>query len=250
MVATAVSVNTVSHLDDEDEELLELTGREKVLQRLQPVLRRLKNRWVILGAFLIAYVPFSMNFATAYQDFSTLDTQITNQRSVLALPEPRTDDIAIGLASWEAALESATEQQVIQLPASTLLERVVAAAVNVGVSVRRAGTLNDTQIPVGDEMYWATPIVLMAEGSFRDITNFIAALEGNAVGAFEVQNSLISKSGGTFVVSLRATVFNRPVPPYELIEEDEDPRRPRSNRLTTGPVDDDELSGASQGDGK
>jgi hypothetical protein len=216
MVAKALNIRQQQrpNIDAEVDGLT--TTREKIFRQLEPLLERLKNRWVILGIFVLTYVPFGVMYMGAFQDHRALQTQIEAQRSVLALPEPRTDDIEIGLASWTSAFEAARGQQVLELPDSDLLERLLSTAISTGVVIRNATTGENSVAEVGAESYETTPIVLQLAGSLPNLEAFIAAIEADAIEALEVQNARISLQESSYGASVRAIVFNRPLSEAEL----------------------------------
>ena len=203
-----------------DEEALESGLREKINRQLAPLLTRLKNRWVLLGLFVAAYIPFGLIYMGDYQDYNTLQAQISAQQSVLALPEPRTDDIETGFRSWTAALQAATQARVLELPDSGLVERLLDAAVRTGVTVSSISTSENDVVPVGIEFYEVTPVLMRLAGELAAIESFIAVLEDDAVEALEIQNSIVVPDGDGFSASIRVLVFNRPVSPDELDPED------------------------------
>jgi hypothetical protein len=238
MVANAIG-RSGSQRNLNDEVALESGLRENITRQLEPLVQRLKNRWIILGLFVLAYIPFGLTLLGAYQDNNALQSRISAQQAVLALPEPRTDDIETGLRSWTAALEAATNARVLELPDSALVDRLVAASIGTGVTITTLATSENDIIPVGSEAYDVTPVVMRVVGDLAAIESFLAVLEGDAVEALEVQNSLLVPDGTSFSASVTALVFNRPVALEELDAEtlDELTRR----------VSDAELDAAARG---
>ena len=236
MVAEAVGRSTSpGPVHRSEEEILEPGLRENLVRQLSPLLTRLKNRWVMLILFLMATTPFAMSWLNAYQDFNQLQERINAQEAVLALPEPRTDDIEEGLRSWTAALEAAQGAQVIELHDSELLEKFIAASNTVGVEILSVSTSSNVLVPVDVDVYDATPILLRIGGEIAAIESFIALIEADAVEALEVQNSLIAPTEeGDFIAVIRSIVFNRPVDP-SLLAEDE--LQELSRRVTDAELD-------------
>ncbi len=222
MVAEAVGRPTApGPAQRSEEEVLEPGFRENLFRHLNPILTRLKNRWVILLLFLLASAPFIFSYINSYSEFSTLQERINAQEAVLSLPEPRTDDIEEGLRSWAAALQAAQDAQVIELDDSALLERFIAAANSVGVEILSVSTSSNIIVPVDVDVYDATPILLRIGGEIAGIESFIALIEADAVEALEVQNSLIAPTEeGDFVAVVRSIVFNHPVDPSLLKKEE------------------------------
>ncbi len=223
----------------DDEAAVESGLRENITRQLQPLLKRLKNRWVLLVLFTLSYVPFGVIYMGAYQDHNALQEKISAQEAVLALPEPRTDDIETGLRSWTAALEAANEAQVLELADSELVERLIAAAIDTNVRIESLSTSTSTLVPVGQEIYDVTPVLIRASGPLPAIESFISVLEGDAVEALEIQNALLSPNDSGFSGTVRALVFNRPVDPSTLGTDDQEAL---SRRVT-----DEELDAAAQG---
>lgn len=231
-----------------DEDVLESGLRENITRQLDPLLGRLKNRWVLLALFTASYVPFGIIYVGAYQDYNILQDRIGAQEAVLALPEPRTDDIETGLRSWTAALQAATEAQVLELEDSSLIEKLIATATGAGISLDSLSTSNNDIVPVGTEVYDVTPVLLRVSGDIAAIESFIALLEGDAVEALEIQNSLVApEDGGSFVGTIRALVFNRPVDP-SLLEPDE--LEALSRRVTDAELDAAAAGGRGSGGGR
>ncbi len=218
MVAKAISRSAAARNTGADD-LIESGFSEKIKHQLAPLLGRLKNRWVILVLFTAAYVPFGVTYLGTYQDNVTLQSKISAQRAVLALPEPRTDDIETGLRSWTGALEAATQAQVLELPDSGLVERIISAANSAGVKVESLSTGINDIVPVGTEIYDVTPVLMRVRGDISALENFVALLEGDAVEAMEVKNSLVAPDNDSYIGSLRALVFNRPVAPEDLTDK-------------------------------
>ena len=194
-----------------DDEALESGLRENINRQLEPLLRRLKNRWVLLGLFTVLYVPFGVTYLGAYKDYTRLESQISAQQTVLALPEPLTDDIEIGLRSWSAALDAASDAQVLELPDSSLVEKLMAASIGTSVTISTLSTSENDIVPVGIEFYEVTPVLLRIAGEIAAIESFITLLEGDAVEALEVQSTLVTPGESGFTASIRSLVFNRPV---------------------------------------
>ncbi len=215
MVANAIG-RSAAPRPDMDEDVLESGLRDNITRQLAPLMARLKNRWVILVLFIAAYIPFGFIFLGAYQDYNVLQGKISAQQAVLALPEPRTDDIETGLRSWTAALDAASQAQVLELADSTLVERILAAANSTGIAVESLSTSRNVVTPVGSEVYDTTPILLRVLGDLAAIESFIALLEGDAVEALEVKNSIVAPAEEGFGAALTVLVFNRPVDPSEL----------------------------------
>ncbi len=219
MVAKAID-RSAAQRPVNDEDALESGLREKLNSQMAPLLARLKNRWVLLALFILAYVPFGVSFMGAYQDYTTLQTRISAQEAVLALPEPLTSDIAKGLTSWTAALETATQAQVLELADSSLVERLIAAATTTGIEIESVSTSENEVVPVGVEAYEVTPVLLRVRGDLPSIESFINLLEGDAIEALEIRNSLVAPDEEGFTATVRVLVFNRPVDPSELDEEE------------------------------
>lgn len=213
--------------------------RENLARQLQPVLQHLKNRFVILLLFVLAYAPFGYMYLGAYQDHTALQDRIAEQEAVLALPEPRTDDIESGLRAWTAALQTATEAQVLELDDSELIESLISAAISVGVTIESLSTSNNTVIPVGEEIYDVTPVLMRMTGELAAIESYLSLLEDDAIEALEIENSLVAPEEIGFSGTVRALIFNRPVDPSELASEE---RESLSRRVT-----DEELDAAAQG---
>ena len=238
MVAKAIDRSATPRPLD-DVEGLESGLREKLNRQLAPLLRRLKNRWILLALFVAVYVPFGMSYLSAYQDYNTLHSQISAQQAVLALPEPRTDDIEIGLRSWTAAFDAATVAQVLELPDSSLIERLQAASISTSVTITSLSTSENDLVPAGTEIYDVTPVLMRVIGELAAIESFIALLEGDAIEALEVQNTLLTPDENGFTASIRALVFNRPVS-----IDDVDPEKLEQ---LTRKVSDAELDAAARG---
>lgn len=225
-----------------DDDVPQTGAKEQIIQQLRPLLKWLKNRWVITALFAVAYVPFAYMYYNAYTDHSDLQAQIDQQQAVLSLPEPKTDDIEAGFNSWTVALESAKAQQVTEIPASNLLELLLDAATSAGVTITSASTSENVRVPVGEELYHATPVILQVSGDVTNLRNFIAAIEGDAIEAMEVESSLISNVETGYSAALRVLMFNRPVTPEELAAEDGE-----TNQAPTGRVSQEELDRAAGG---
>lgn len=222
----------------DDEGAVEPGLRENVTRQLEPLLKRLKNRWVLLALFVLSYVPFGVIYMGAFQDYNTLQDQISAQEAVLALPEPRTDDIETGLRSWSAALEAASEAQVLELEDSELVQLLINAAIDTNVRIESLSTSTNVFVPVGDEIYDVTPILIRTTGPIAAIESFISVLEDGAVEALEIQNALVAPEDSGFIGTVRALVFNRPVDP-SLLNGDEQQVLPRR-------VTDEELDAAAE----
>jgi hypothetical protein len=218
MVAKAISRSTAAR-NTGDDDLIESGLSDKIKQQLAPLLTRLKNRWVILLLFIAAYIPFGVTYLGTYQDNVALQSKISAQRAVLGLPEPRTDDIETGLRSWTAALEAATQAQVLELPDSGLVERIISAANTAAVKIESLSTGVNDIVPVGSEIYEVTPVIMRVRGDISGVENFLALLEGDAVEAMEIKNSLVAPDNETYIGSVRALVFNRPVAPEDLTDK-------------------------------
>ncbi len=240
MVANAIGRPPAPTPLNTDDDALEPGLRENLTRQLRPLLDRLKNRWVLLLLFLAAYLPFGLIYMQAYQDHTALQGRINAQEAVLALPEPRTDDIEQGLRSWTAALRAANDAQILELEDSTLIEQLIATANSTGLTIQSMSTSANTIVPVGAEAYDVTPFILRVSGEIAAIESFMALLEGDAVEALEIQNSLVSpQEEGDFAAVIRAIVFNRPVDPSLLTEEEQ---IELSRRVT-----DEELDAAAAG---
>lgn len=238
MVANAIGRSSVPR-PYADDEALEFGLREKINRQLGPVLSRLKNRWVLLGLFLAAYVPFGLMFMNAYQDHNVLKAGISAQQAVLALPEPRTDDIETGFRSWTAALQAANDAQVLELPDSGMVEKLLDVASSAGVRIASLSTSPNNIVPVGTEAYDVTPILMRVDGGLPQLEVFIGLLEGDAVGAVEIQSSLLTPGENGFLAAIRVLVFNKPVSADNLTSEQ---LEGLSRRVT-----DAELDAAAQG---
>jgi hypothetical protein len=216
--------------------------RERVIRQLQPIAVRLKNRWVILALFLLAYVPFGLNYMSAYQARTELQTQIDEQKALLAVPERATDDIEISLASWMAALEAASADQLSPKADSSFVERLLATANSAGVTIVSTSRSDNTKVTVGTDVYDATPVLLQVIGPIQGLQDFITAIEGDAIEALEVQNSLIASQEGVFGASIRAIVFNRLATAEELAA-----MKVNATPVPTGRVTNEELDRAAGG---
>lgn len=235
MVASAIGRSPNPSPVHSDDEMLEAGLRENISRQIKPLADRLKNRWVILLLFVLAVTPFGLSYMNAYQDYTKLRTSISGQQAVLDLPEPRTDDIERGLQSWSAARESAVEEQNLELQDSILVEKLLEAAAIAEIEIQSMSTSANTIVPVGTEAYDATPFLLRISGEFAAIESFLFLLEGDAVEALEIQNSLVApQDGDTLSGVIRAIVFNRPVDPSQL---DDDEREALSRRVTDAELD-------------
>lgn len=235
MVADAIGRPPAQNSVNNDDDALGPGLRENLSRQLSPLLGRLKNRWVLLALFTVAVLPFGLQYTSAYQDYTRLQDQIAAQEAVLAVSEPRTDDIEAGLRSWTAALEAATDAQILELEDSTLLEKLIITASDTGVVIQSLSTSTNTIVPVGLEVYYVTPIILRVSGNIAQLESFIALLEGDAIEALEIQNSLLSPlEGDIFAGIVRAIVFNRPVDPSELNVEE---REALSRRVSDAELD-------------
>ena len=242
MVAKALNRPQMAGPAARDGDAPEAGAMEQITRRLQPVISRLKNRWVILGIFLLAYVPFGYSYMNAYQAHSDLKAQVKEQEALLAVPERATGDIETSLASWTAALEAASSEQISPMADSNLVERLLLAANSVGVTLVSTSRSDNTKVTVGTDVYDATPVLMQAIGSYQGLQAFIAAIEGSAVEALEVQSSLITSQDGVYGASIRAIVFNRLATPEELAA-----MQGKKETVPTGRVTNEELDRAAGG---
>lgn len=235
MVASAIGRSPNPSPINSDEDGLESGLRENLTRQAGPLLNKLKNRWVLSGLFLVALVLLGASYWGSYVVVSALRDQISAQEAVLALPEPRTDDIEAGLRSWTAARQAATEAQILELEDSTLIEKLIATAASTGISIQSMSTSVNSIVPVGTEVYDATPFILRVSGDIAAIESFMSLLEGDAIEALEIQNSLVApKDGEGFTSIIRAIVFNRPIDPSELNVEQ---REALSRRVSDAELD-------------
>ncbi len=240
MVADAIGRPPTQSPVDHEDEVLEPGLRENISGQLRVLLGWLQNRWVLLAIFTVAVIPFGFNYWGAYQDNNELQAQIDSKAAVLAEAEPPTDDIEAGLRTWTAAREAASEAQILELEDSSLVEKLFATASAASVSIQSISTSPNTIVPVGIEAYEVTPFILRVSGSVAGIESYMALLEGDAIDALEIQNSLVAPlEGDTFSGVIRAIVFNRPIDPSEL---DSDELEELSRRVT-----DEELDAAAAG---
>ena len=240
MVAKAVGRPAVpSRSTSDDEGAVESGLLENVIRQLDPVLKHLKNRWIVLGLLLIGYFPLSYTYVTSFRDYNALQDQISTKEANLAEPEPPTARLENDFRTWSAAFEAASSEQDLQLQDSELVERLITISVDNNVRLESLSTSTSVLVPVGDELYDATPILMRTTGPIAAIESFISVLEDGPVEALEIQNALVAPEENGFSGTVRALVFNRPVDP-SLLEGDE--RQVPSRRVT-----DEELDAAAGG---
>lgn len=240
MVASAIGRSPNPGPVNTEDEQLGSSLRENITRQAGPLLGYLKDWRVLLFLFLLAVSPFGFRYWAAYEDVTLLQEQINDKEALLAANEPPADDIEASLRTWTDAHQAATEAQILELEHSSLIEKLLAAAESTGISVQSMSTSGNTAVPVGTEVYDATPFILRISGEIAAIESFITLLEGDAVEALEIQNTLVAPQEGVgFTGVVRAIVFNRPIDPSEL---DEDERESLSRRVT-----DEELDAAAGG---
>ncbi len=240
MVADAIGRPPAPSPVSSEEEVLESGLRENLERRLAPLLRHLQNPWVIVAIFVFALAPFGARYWYAYQDLTDLNTQIDAREALLAEPEPPAEDIEAGLQTWTAALEAASEAQILELEDSVLIERLIDTADRTGIFIQSVSTSSSIIVPVGTEVYDATPFIVRVSGTAAQIESFVALLEGDVIEALEIQSLLLSPTeDDVFSGNVRAIVFNRPVDRSELDPEE---LEALSRRVT-----DEELDAAASG---
>lgn len=246
MVASAIGrPPNPSPINSTDDGLLETGQRENLSQLLNLAWSWLQKRLVLLAIFTLAVAPFGYSYMNAYQDYSDLQTQIRAKEAVLANGEQSTEQAQEEFRIWTDAHAAATEAQILELKDSDLVDRLIAAALSAGITIQSISTSNNTTVPVGTEVYDATPFILRVSGSIAAIESYISLLEGDAVEALEIQNTLIAPQdtgaaegeeevGESFTGIVSAIVFNRPIDPSEL---DPEQREALSRRVTDAELD-------------
>ncbi len=230
-----------------EEEALESGLRESLGRQLGLVFSKLNNYWFMLGVFVVALAYFGFEYQGAYAELNRVESEKAQQQAILDSDDRSLAGIEEDLVTWSNAFEAAKEEQFFELNHSTLIQRLIDTAEITGTSIQSISTSSSTVIPVESEAYDATPVILRVSGSVPELESFIARLEGDAVGALEIQNSLLIPDGlDGFSGVIRAVVFNRPVDPSEL---DPEQQEELSRRVTDAELDAAASGGRSSSNG-
>lgn len=186
-----------------------LTGGELLRSYLAIVAVHLKRPFVIGAIFALAYVSVGVIYLQGLQENRTLTGDLDARRSVLSVRLPADQELKGALSTWTEAMQAASRLQVPELADSDLLERTLDAAGESGVIVFSAGTTQDGQEEVNGESYATSPVLIRATGGLPNLMHFVSLLEGGAIEAFEIKNSLLTTVESDYVLTLRAVVFSQ-----------------------------------------
>ncbi len=192
------------------------TGKELLRGYLAVVAVHLKRPFVIGAIFALAYVSVGVIYLQGLQENRTLTGDLNARQSVLSLQLPADHELQGALSTWTEAIQAASRLQVPELADSDLLERTLDAAGQSGVIVFSAGTTQDGEEDVNGESYQTSPVLIRATGGLPNLMNFVSVLEGGAIEAFEIKNSLLTTIENDYVLTLRAVVFSQNEPQTSL----------------------------------
>ena len=215
-----------------------LSSRERINSLLGPAAQQLNNRLLILGIAVVVYAALGWIYWQSHSEHQGLSSEINALKAELSVNSEQSASLDADFALYTDAIATAKEQQILILRDSSILEKILATANSVGVTIASAGISENTVAPLGEDIYEVTPILLQVDGTLANLQMFINELEGRAITAMEVDNSTISNSEQNYTATIRTIVYNRPLTPDELGEEE---------LVPTGRVTNEELDRAAGG---